>query len=74
MKFEESESNLNNNGRQSTREDLVYIPTMDADRDADIIASARLPSYLMEPLRFERSTAVRFLDVLHKRLDKTSKK
>lgn len=74
MKLEESESTLPSTDTHHTREDLVYVPAMNPDRDAEIIASGKLPAYLTESLRFERSSAVRFMSTLHKRLDKSAKK
>lgn len=74
MKLEESESTFSTSEAHQTREDLVYVPAMNPDRDAEIIASGKLPAYLTESLRFERSSAVRFMSTLHKRLDKSVKK
>lgn len=56
------------------REDLVYTPNFDVDRDAELLRSGRLPAYLKESIRFERTTAVKFLNTLHKRLDRHAKK
>lgn len=56
------------------REDLVYTPHFDVDRDAELLQSGRLPDYLKENIRFERTTAVKFLNTLHKRLDRHAKK
>ncbi|UZJ54398.1 hypothetical protein CBS101457_003718 [Exobasidium rhododendri] len=66
MRLEESESVESSRPRQ----DLIYVPALDSDRDAEILDSGRLPVYLKESLRFERSTAVRFMNTLHKKLDR----
>jgi hypothetical protein len=70
MKLEESESGEASRGRQ----DLIYVPALDSDRDAEVLDSGHLPSYLKQSLRFERSTAVRFMNTLHKKLDRQSKR
>jgi hypothetical protein len=56
------------------REDLVYTPTLDEDRDAELLESGKLPAFLKDSIRFERATAVKFLSTLHKRLDRHSKR
>jgi len=77
IKLEESTSDLpsivpgTSNG---PREDLVYTPTLDQDRDAELLQSGRLPEFLKDSIRFERATSVKFMTTLHKRLDRHSKK
>jgi hypothetical protein len=74
MKLEESESDMPSSEKSGLRQDLIYIPALDSDRDAEILKSGRLPSYLKESLRFERSTAARFMNTLHKKLDRQAKR
>lgn len=74
MKLEESESEVSSSATSRTRQDLIYVPALDPDRDAEILTSGHLPSYLKESLRFERSTAVRFMNTLHKKLDRQTKR
>lgn len=77
IKLEESTSDLpsivpgTSNG---PREDLVYTPTLDQDRDAELLQSGRLPEFLKDSIRFERATSVKFMTTLHKRLDRHSKR
>jgi len=74
MKLEESESDVTSRENSRVRQDLLYVPALDLDRDAEILNSGHLPSYLKESLRFERSTAVRFMNTLHKKLDRQIKR
>lgn len=78
IKLEESTSDLPSIVPGSTsgglREDLVYSPNLDADRDAELLQSGRLPEFLKGSIRFERATAVKFLSTLHKKLDRFSKR
>lgn len=74
MKLDESESNVPSSDGTHPRQDLVYTPALDPDRDAEILASGRLPSWLKESLRIERPTGVRFMNTLHKKLDRQSKR
>lgn len=77
IKLEESNSDLpsivptTSNG---PREDLIYTPTLDKDRDAELLQSGRLPEFLKDSIRFERATSVKFMTTLHKRLDRHSKR
>lgn len=77
IKLEESISDLPSIVPQTSngpREDLVYTPTLDQDRDAELLQSGRLPEFLKDSIRFERATSIKFMTTLHKRLDRHSKK
>ncbi|WFD34804.1 hypothetical protein MCUN1_001648 [Malassezia cuniculi] len=52
------------------REDLVYIPHIDEQRDAALLASENMPDHFLEQIRFERNVATKFLAALHKSLKK----
>ncbi|PWN51447.1 hypothetical protein IE53DRAFT_378959 [Violaceomyces palustris] len=62
----DSESNGNHHARQ--RQDLVYMPQIDKDRDADLVNNPKIPGHFKEPIRFERASAVKFLTSFHKAL------
>ncbi|PWN37340.1 uncharacterized protein FA14DRAFT_13183 [Meira miltonrushii] len=77
IKLEESTSDLPSIVPGTTsgpREDLIYTPTLDQDRDAELLQSGRLPEFLKDSIRFERATSVKFMTTLHKRLDRHSKR
>ena len=52
------------------RDDLVYIPYVDGERDADLLASDNMPDHFLEQIRFERSAATKFLTALQRGLKK----
>lgn len=52
------------------RDDLVYIPHLDEERDAKLLESRNMPNHFLEQIRFERSAATKFLTALQKALKK----
>ena len=48
------------------REDLVFIPQLDDDRDADILENTRIAEYLKDPIRFGRASATKFMSAFLK--------
>lgn len=66
--LEESRAEQGSPGR--VREDLVYIPHIDEQRDAALLESQNMPDHFLEQIRFERSVATKFLAALHKSLKK----
>jgi len=52
------------------RQDLVYIPQIQEDRDADLLKAGTLPSFFLGQIRFDRESGVKFLDKLHRGLER----
>ncbi|KAK0562044.1 hypothetical protein OC861_005522 [Tilletia horrida] len=80
--LEESTSDISSNGDKASstsrskppaprkRHDLVYIPQVQEDRDAELISAGTLPAYFLGQIRFERSSGVKFFDKLHRGLER----
>ncbi|PKI82791.1 hypothetical protein MVES_003294 [Malassezia vespertilionis] len=52
------------------RDDFVYVPNLDEVRDAKLLTSETMPDHFLEPIRFERSAAIKFANALHRSLKK----
>ncbi|KAK0532414.1 hypothetical protein OC835_003335 [Tilletia horrida] len=52
------------------RQDLVYIPQIQEDRDAELLKAGTFPSFFLGQIRFDRSSSVKFLDKLHRGLER----
>lgn len=48
----------------------MYVPHLDADRDAELLASESMPPYLLEQIRFDRAAALKFTTNLQRGLSK----
>lgn len=70
LQFSLEESRTEDGSPDRVREDLVYIPHIDDERDAALLASENMPDHFLEQIRFERSVANKFLAALHKSLKK----
>ncbi|PWN27794.1 hypothetical protein BDZ90DRAFT_260280 [Jaminaea rosea] len=74
LSLEESSSSLpsaTSDASSSTRrEDLIFLPNLDPQRDAALVSSSTLPSYMRSDLRFDRGLSTKFLGSLVKGLKK----
>ncbi|CAD6887802.1 unnamed protein product [Tilletia controversa] len=52
------------------RQELVYIPQIQDDRDAELLKAGTLPAFFLGQIRFDRSSGVKFLDKLHRGLER----
>ncbi|KDN46290.1 hypothetical protein K437DRAFT_294346 [Tilletiaria anomala UBC 951] len=60
--IEESESeHSTSSGRLRKRQDLVFVTSLDQDRDADLLNDVHVPSYLKDVIRFERASGPKFV-------------
>ncbi|KAE8215926.1 hypothetical protein CF327_g844 [Tilletia walkeri] len=52
------------------RDELVYIPQIQDDRDAELLKAGTLPAFFLGQIRFDRGSGVKFLDKLHRGLER----
>lgn len=67
--FEEASSTLPA-AADGIRQDLIFTPRLDAERDAELLENSSLPRHLRDQIRFDRANSVKFLGSLTRGLRK----
>lgn len=69
MDLEESRSSLATTaGKKTTRDDIVYVPKIDDDRDSELLNSQLVPPEWLEALRFDRNMLFKWYEKTRKAL------
>ncbi|CBQ70389.1 conserved hypothetical protein [Sporisorium reilianum SRZ2] len=55
-------------GRNQTRDDIVYVPKIDDDRDSELLKSELVPPEWLDALRFDRNMLFKWYDKTRKAL------
>lgn len=71
MDLEESSSKVSGasgNGKEGTRDDIVYVPKIDEDRDSELLNSDMVPQEWLDALRFDRNMLFKWYEKTRKAL------
>lgn len=73
--LEETQQRIGSHPARSTstaevRNDLIYIPYLDDERDAALLASTRVPDHFLQQIKFDRAVTTNFLATLLQALRK----
>lgn len=67
MDLEESSSKLSS-GKHGLRDDIVYVPKIDDDRDSELLNSQMVPQEWLDALRFDRNMLFKWYEKTRKAL------
>ncbi|TKY85135.1 hypothetical protein EX895_006215 [Sporisorium graminicola] len=72
MDLEESSSKISSTsgaaGKSQTRDDIVYVPKIDEDRDSELLNSQLVPQEWLDALRFDRNMLFKWYEKTRKAL------